>query len=118
MTEFCSQNNIAHDICGKIVVASDDREIKFQDDLADRGSKNGLDGLKFLSDFELKTREPFVSAKKTLLVPQEGIVDYKEVMSVMANRITSQGGEIILNTKTTSVINKAETVVVSDDKNE
>jgi L-2-hydroxyglutarate oxidase len=118
MTEFCSQNNIAHDICGKIVVASDDREIKFLDDLADRGSKNGLDGLKFLSNVELKIREPFVSAKKALLVPQEGIVDYKEVMNVMANRIKSQGGEIILNTKITSVINKAETVVVSDEKND
>ena len=118
MTKFCLENNVSHDICGKIVVASNDKEIKFLDDLADRGSKNGLDGLKFLSNVELKTREPFVSAKKALLVPQEGIVDYKEVMSVMANRIKSQGGEIILSTKITSVINKAETVVVSDDKNE
>ena len=74
--------------------------------------------MKFLSNVELKKREPFVSAKKALLVPQEGIVDYKEVMSVMANRIKSQGGEIILYTKITSVINKAETVVVSDEKNE
>ena len=118
MTKFCLENKVSHDICGKIVVASNDKEIKFLDDLADRGSKNGLDGLKFLSNVELKTREPFVSAKKALLVPQEGIVDYKEVMSVMANRIKSQGGEIILSTKITSVINKAETVVVSDDKNE
>ena len=118
MTKFCSENNVSQDICGKIVVASNDKEIKFLDDLADRGSKNGLDGLKFLSNVELKTREPFVFAKKALLVPQEGIVDYKEVMSVMANRIKSQGGEIILSTKITSVINKAETVVVSDDKNE
>ncbi len=118
MTKFCSENNVSQDICGKIVVASNDKEIKFLDDLADRGSKNGLDGLKFLSNVELKTREPFVSAKKALLVPQEGIVDYSEVMSVMANRIKSQGGEIILSTKITSVINKAETVVISDEKNE
>jgi L-2-hydroxyglutarate oxidase len=118
MTKFCLENNVSHDICGKIVVASNEKEIKFLDDLADRGSKNGVDGLKFLSNVELKIREPFVSAKKALLVPQEGIVDYKEVMNVMANRIKSQGGEIILNTKITSVINKAETVVVSDEKNE
>lgn len=118
MTKFCLENNVSHDICGKIVVASNEKEIKLLDDLADRGSKNGLDGLKFLSNVELKIREPFVSAKKALLVPQEGIVDYKEVMSVIANRIKSQGGEIILNTKITSVINKAETVIVSDEKNE
>jgi L-2-hydroxyglutarate oxidase len=118
MTKFCLENNVSHDICGKIVVASNEKEIKLLDDLADRGSKNGLDGLKFLSNVELKIREPFVSTKKALLVPQEGIVDYKEVMSVMANRIKSQGGEIILSTKITSVINKAETVIVSDEKNE
>lgn len=118
MTKFCLENNVSHDICGKIVVASNEKEIKLLDDLADRGSKNGLDGLKFLSNVELKIREPFVSAKKALLVPQEGIVDYKEVMNVMANHIKSQGGEIILNTKITSVINKSETVIVSDEKNE
>jgi L-2-hydroxyglutarate oxidase len=118
MTEFCSQNNISHDICGKIVVASDEREIKFLDDLADRGNKNGLEGLKFLSTAELKQREPFVSAQKALLVPQEGIVDYKEVMNTMCSIIKMRGGEIFLNTKITSVINKENTVVITDERNE
>jgi L-2-hydroxyglutarate oxidase len=117
MTEFCSQNKISHDICGKIVVASNDREIKFLDDLADRGAKNGLTGLKFLTNTELKILEPFVSAEKALLVPQEGIVDYKEVMSTMANHIKARGGEIILSTKVTSVLNKENTVVISDGNN-
>lgn len=118
MTEFCSQNKIAHDICGKIVVASDDREVKFLDDLAERGAKNGLAGLQFLSDTELKIREPFVAAKKALLVPQEGIVDYKEVMNTLSNFIKSRGGEMVLNTNIISVVNKENTVVISDGKNE
>lgn len=118
MTEFCSKNNISHDICGKIVVASNEREIKFLDDLAERGEKNGLTGLKFLTNSELKTREPFVSAKKALLVPEEGIVDYKEVMNTMATFIKSRGGELILNTKISTVVNKENTVVISDEKNE
>ena len=118
MTEFCSNNNIPHDICGKIVVASNEREIKFLDDLAERGAKNGLTGLKFLTNSELKTREPFVSAEKALLVPEEGIVDYKEVMNTMATFIKSRGGELILNTKISIVVNKENTVVISDEKNE
>jgi L-2-hydroxyglutarate oxidase len=118
MTEFCSKNNISHDICGKIVVASNEREIKFLDDLAERGAKNGLTGLKFLTNSELKTREPFVSAKKALLVPEEGIVDYKEVMNSMATFIKSRGGELILKTKISTVVNKENTVVISDEKNE
>ena len=118
MTKFCIQNKIPHDICGKIVVASNEREIKFLDDLADRGSKNGLTGLKFLTNSELKIREPFVSAEKALLVPQEGIVDYKEVMNTMANYIKVRGGELILNAKISSVEDKINSVVISDEKNE
>ena len=78
MIAFCEKNQINHEVCGKIVVASDDREIGLLDNLADRGAKNGLKGLKSLSPEEIKQREPNVRAKKALLVPEEGIVDYKQ----------------------------------------
>lgn len=99
MTSFCQQNNIEHEVCGKIVVASDQREIKLLNDLANRGKLNGLNGLKFLSVQELKNREPHVKATKALLVPEEGIVNYKKVMETMASFIKSDGGEIFYNNK-------------------
>ena len=114
MTDFCKTHQISHDICGKIVVASDDREIKFLDDLADRGAKNGLENLKYLNSEELKQREPFVSAKKALFVPQEGIVDYKKVMQTLSNLIQSRGGEVILSAEINSVKDINEKVIVSD----
>ncbi len=94
MTDFCRKNEVEHDICGKIVVASDNREVSFLDSLADRGQQNGLKGLKFLSSNELKQREPFVISQKTLLVPEEGIVNYKAVMHKLASLIQSQDGVI------------------------
>ena len=99
MISFCEKNQINHEVCGKIVVASDDREIGLLDNLADRGAKNGLNGLKFLSPEEIKQREPNVRAKKVLLVPEEGIVDYKQVMGVMAKYILNAGGRIYTNNK-------------------
>ena len=42
MTKFCKDYKIDHDICGKIVVASNDREIPFLNNLAERGKKNGI----------------------------------------------------------------------------
>jgi L-2-hydroxyglutarate oxidase len=99
MIEFCEENKINHEVCGKIVVACNDREIEFLNNLADRGYKNGLKGLKYLNDIEIKEREPHVRAKKALLVPEEGIVDYKQVMQVMLDDILSNGGEIYLNNK-------------------
>jgi len=99
MILFCEENKIEHEVCGKIVVASDDREIGLLDDLAARGNENGLNGLKFLNPTELKSREPFVRAKKALLVPEEGIVNYGQVMQVFAQFIENAGGTIFLNNK-------------------
>ena len=118
MTEFCEKNQIPYDLCGKIVVASDDRQSNFLDNLAYRGKKNGLDGLKILSKHELKLREPYVKSKKTLLVPQEGIVDYNKVMSCMAKKIKENDGEIFLSTKIVKVLEKGNEIIISDNKND
>ena len=99
MINYCKKHSINHDICGKIVVATSNQDLKLIDDLAERGKRNGLKGLKFLSDDELKQREPFVKSLKTLLVPEEGIVDYKAVMKSMSNNIISSGGNIYLSSK-------------------
>jgi L-2-hydroxyglutarate oxidase len=108
MIMFCKKNEINHEVCGKIVVASNDREIGLLDNLADRGAKNGLNGLKFLNTVELKQREPYVSAKKALLVAQEGIVDYKQVMQVMGKYIINSGGKIYTNNKVLGIISSNE----------
>ena len=119
MISFCEKNHINHEVCGKIVVASDDREIGLLNNLADRGEKNGLKGMKFLNHDELKQREPNVSAKKALLVPEEGIVDYKQVMDVMANNIINRGGTIYTNNKVLGLTSSNEnSIILKSEKNE
>lgn len=49
MTEFCQKNDIPHDICGKVVVASNEQEEVALDNLFERGKANGLKGLAYLS---------------------------------------------------------------------
>ena len=99
MVKYCENYKIDHDICGKIVVASDENEKKLLDETAKRGNLNGLKGLKYLNDSELKNREPFVSSYKSLLVPEEGIVDYIGVMLSMKENIINLGGDVFLNSK-------------------
>ena len=118
MTDFCIENQIPHEICGKIVVASNSREELFLDNLADRGDKNGLKGLRYLSNEEMKSREPFVFAKKALLVPEEGIVDYKAVMQKLSHKILENNGEIILSTKIENAKNSNNSVILSGNNNE
>ena len=99
MVKYCENYKINHDICGKIVVAIDENEKKLLDETAKRGNLNGLKGLKYLNDSELKNREPFVSSYKSLLVPEEGIVDYIGVMLSMKENIINLGGDVFLNSK-------------------
>ena len=99
MVKYCVDYKINHDVCGKIVVASNEDEAKLLENTAQRGNLNGLKGLKYLNNRELKDREPFVSSHKTLLVPEEGIVDYKSVMMSMKENIINSGGRVFLDTK-------------------
>ena len=118
MTNFCLTHQISHDICGKIVVASSEAQIKHLDEAAYKGDKNGLLNLKFLTKSELKLREPYVVAKKALLVPQEGIVDFKSVMQKMLLLIKEKNGEIKLGSKIKSIVKKNNSEILSDGFNE
>jgi L-2-hydroxyglutarate oxidase len=118
MISFCQTHTIDHDVCGKVVVATSEKETKALDQLAARGDKNGLTGLKYLSKEELKLREPFVRAKKALLVPEEGIVDYTAVMKKMVELIENNKGQVSYNTHVNSIDQSNENeVVLSIDKN-
>ena len=99
MINYCQKYKINHDVCGKIVVATNEVEAKLLENTAKRGKLNGLKGLKYLSNNELKEREPFVSSYKSLLVPEEGIVDYMGVMLSMKQNIINSNGDVFLNSK-------------------
>ena len=114
MISFCKKNNINHEICGKIVVANDDFEMKNLDNVYERGKKNGLNGLKFLSKSELKTREPYVVSKKSLLVPEEGIVDYKGVMKSLEKNIKEYGGSIKLSSNIKKIENRINKIHINN----
>ena len=113
MISFCKKNNIEHEICGKIVVANNDLEIKNLYNIYKRGKKNGLNGLKFLSKSELKNREPYVISKKSLLVPEEGIVDYKGVMKSLESNIKEYGGYIKLSSNIKKIENKENKIYIN-----
>ena len=67
MISFCETHAIAHDVCGKVVVATTDKEVQALDQLARRGNKNGLNGLSILSSEELKTSRAFCSSRKSTI---------------------------------------------------
>ena len=103
MTQFCRDNNVPHEICGKLVVAVDDTEVGRLKNLLERGQQNGLQGLKWLSGDEMREIEPHVAGVAGLRVPQEGIVDYPKVCEAMLKKIAEQGGKVVTGAKVTKL---------------
>jgi (S)-2-hydroxyglutarate dehydrogenase len=94
MYRFCQEHGIAHERCGKVVVATDPRELPALDELERRGRANGLQGLRRLGPEAIREYEPHTSGIAGLLVPETGIVDYKQVAQIYADIIRKEGGEI------------------------
>jgi L-2-hydroxyglutarate oxidase len=94
MYRFCEEHGIAHDACGKLVVATKNEEIPLLDELERRGKANGLMGLRRLKAEELHEYEPHVSGIEGLYVPETGIVDYVQVTEKFAEIVQNHGGEI------------------------
>ncbi|MGH7980270.1 MAG: L-2-hydroxyglutarate oxidase [Limisphaerales bacterium] len=98
MIAFCREHGIAHEQCGKIVVASDESELPRLETLWERGNANGLSGLRKLTPDQIKEIEPYAAGVAAIHVPQEGIVDYPAVCDKLAVLLRGNGGEIALNT--------------------
>jgi L-2-hydroxyglutarate oxidase len=108
MVEFCQEHRIAHDICGKLVVATNDRERAQLDVLWERGTANGLQGLRRLSSPEaIQEIEPHAAGVAAIHVPEEGIVDYRAVADALAAEVTRLGGRIVLNARVNALAREA-----------
>ena len=103
LLEFCAKEEITHDICGKIVVATKTEEFSRLEELAIRGKANGLSRIRHLSESEIKDHEPHCAGKRGLFVPETGIIDYKQMCEKLVVRITALGGEIRLGEKIESI---------------
>lgn len=103
MTRFCEQNAIAHQICGKLVVATTPDEVVRLKLLLERGRANGLRGLEWLTSDALKEIEPHAAGLAAVRVPEEGIVDYAAVCDAMARQFIGSGGTIRTGTRVTRI---------------
>ena len=92
LLDFCRDTGIKHEICGKIVVATREDELKSLQTLEERGRANGLEGIRRLSPAELKDYEPHVAGIAGLWVPQTGIIDFKDVANKYAELFAAAGG--------------------------
>jgi L-2-hydroxyglutarate oxidase len=98
MVEFCQEYGIAHEVCGKVIVATSEAELPRLENLYKRGLDNGI-AVQRISSEEVREIEPHVSCVGGIRVLTTGIVNYKQVSNKYAELIQKQGGDLRLNTK-------------------
>jgi (S)-2-hydroxyglutarate dehydrogenase len=116
LLDFCKANDVPFDLCGKIVVATEEKEVPLLNNLFQRGAQNGLTGFKMLNKEQLKDYEPHVNGVAGFFVPQTGIVDYKVVAEKYASLIVMKGGEIHLGEKVLDIQLSSQSVTVVTSK--
>ncbi len=89
LIKFAIENNIKHDVCGKVIVASSKEELPVLEDIYQRGIQNETPGICYLTSEEIKQKEPFIEGIKGIWVPTAGIIDYVAVCEAFVDQITA-----------------------------
>lgn len=84
MVEFCVEQKLPHDICGKLIVATSEEELPGLMELLRRGTANGVPGVRMVNAQELREIEPHAAGIQGIFVPGTGITDYAMVCGRMA----------------------------------
>lgn len=95
MVAFCTENGVPFQICGKVIVATSEAEVRALDELYRRGDANGLIGLRRLDPRELREIEPHAAGLSALHVPSTGVVDYRDVVAALVRRLGDQGVSMV-----------------------
>jgi L-2-hydroxyglutarate oxidase LhgO len=106
MLEYCRDQGVPFELCGKAIVALDESELPRLEDLYRRGIANGVQGLEMIGPERLHELEPYATGIKAIYSPQTGITDFAKVAHAYAYNIHQRGGEIISNCKVTTLSNK------------
>jgi (S)-2-hydroxyglutarate dehydrogenase len=112
MVNFCREHSIPYNVCGKVIVATEQEEIPRLHELRKRGEANGLNGLRLIGPEQLREIEPHASGVRALVVPSTGITDYALVSGKYAELISANGGTILTSAAATSIRRSSSEIVV------
>lgn len=103
MIEFCQREGIDFDLCGKVIVATDESELPALEKIYERGQQNGVE-CELIDANRLQDIEPHVKGVRAIHVPETGIVDYQVVCERLAARVREMGGQIETDAQVTRLI--------------
>jgi L-2-hydroxyglutarate oxidase LhgO len=118
LLRFCDEHDVPYEICGKVIVAVDPRELAALDELEHRGRANGVEGIRRIGPEELHELEPHCRALVALHVPTTGLVDYRLVTERLRERLEAAGGSVQVGSRVTGLRENAAGVRVETERGE
>ncbi|MFC2081324.1 L-2-hydroxyglutarate oxidase [Bacteroidota bacterium] len=117
LLEFADRESIPYELCGKIIVATDEKEQVILDSVLERGKQNGLENIRKISAAEMKEKEPHVNGVEAIDVPYAGIIEFKSVAEKLAEIVTDRkGASILFNHKVLNINTRSGYSEVITDK--
>jgi L-2-hydroxyglutarate oxidase LhgO len=100
---YCAERGIAHQRCGKLIVASTPAQVELLRATQAKAQANGVDDLQWLSRAQAQALEPALECQAALLSPSTGIVDSHALMLSLQADIENAGGQVVLNAPVSDV---------------
>jgi L-2-hydroxyglutarate oxidase len=108
---FCREHDLPHQVCGKLVVATEPEELPRMEELQRRGDANGVENHR-LDEAAMREHEPDVRGLAALWVPSTGICDYRTIAEKLGELVEKDGGEIHLGRAVTGIARRPDDVIV------
>jgi (S)-2-hydroxyglutarate dehydrogenase len=114
MVAFAKEQGIRHEVCGKLIVATEEKQLPGLRTLYERGLANGTP-CTMISAEQAREVEPHVNAVAALQVHSTGIIDYSEVTAAYARLAAENGANLVLGSAVRAIHTAADGVVVEHD---
>lgn len=103
LVDFCREHGIAHELCGKVIVATEEEELGRLDDIFATGKVNRIEGISKIDAAELRDIEPYANGIRAIHVPCTGIVDFTGVCEQLLELILQRQGHIAFEQEVTGI---------------
>lgn len=120
LVAFVKEHNISHDLCGKIIVATDESELSHLDKIYQNGIQNGVEETEYITTKQIEEIEPYCSGLKGVRVGCTGIVDFVAFTNKLAELINNinPGSKILTQHEVMSIKNERDISIVKTSKGE
>ncbi len=118
LVAFAKEHNIAHDVCGKVVVATHEKELPFMDKIFQNGIENNTEGIEKITAAQVQEIEPFVKGIGGIWVPCTGIIDFRGTTEKMVEIALAKQpeSELKLEHEVTGIERNGETTSIITNK--